>query len=70
MQPTMPVSCDTRDQKGMQRLADDNLIKEIKNVQLQKCTNFFVGKQNRTSFRARPPMRRKVVRELVHTDVC
>ena len=54
----------------MQRLADDNLIPEVKNVQLEKCTDCLAGKQNRTSFRARPPMRRKAVLELVHTDVC
>ena len=57
-------------QKGMRRLADDNLIPEVKNMQLEKCTNCLAGKQNRTSFRARPPMRRKALLELVHTDVC
>ena len=57
-------------QKGMQRLAKDNLIPKVKNMQLEKCTNCLAGKQNRTSFRARPPMRRKALLELVHTDVC
>ena len=27
-------------QKGMRRLADDNLILEVKNVQLEKCTGY------------------------------
>ena len=57
-------------QKGMRRLADDNLIPEVKNVQLEKCTDCLAGKQNRTSFRDRPPMRWKELLELVHTDVC
>ena len=54
----------------MRRLADDNLIPEVKNVHLEKCTNCLASKQNRTSFRPRPPMRRKAVLELVHTNVC
>ena len=57
-------------QKGMQRLADDNLIPEVKNVQLEKCTDCLAGKQNRTSFQARSRMRRTALLELVHTDVC
>ena len=57
-------------QKGMQRLAEDNLISEVKNVQLEKCTDCLADKQNRTSFWARPPIRRKASLELVHTDVC
>ena len=57
-------------QKGMRRLADDNLIPEVKNVQLERCTDCWDGKQNKTSFRSRPPMRRKTPLELVHTDVC
>ena len=54
-------------QKGMQRLAEDNLIPEVKNVQLEKCIVCLADKQNRTSFRTRPPMRRKTLLELVHT---
>ena len=56
-------------EKGMKRLADDNLIL-VKNVHLEKCTDCLVGKQNRTSFLPRPPMRRNAPLELVHTDVC
>ena len=33
-------------QKGMQVLAVDNLIPEVKNVQLEKCIDFLTGKQN------------------------
>mgnify|MGYP002775900261 CR=1 FL=1 len=43
---------------------------EVKNVQLEKCTDCLVNKQNRTSFRSRPPMRWKAPLELVSTDVC
>ena len=56
-------------EKGMKRLAEDNLI-PVKDVQLEKCTDCLVGKQNRTSFRSRPPMRWNAPLELVHTDVC
>ena len=57
-------------QKGMQRFADDNLIPEVKNVQLEKCIYCLAGKQNRTSFWTGPLMRQKVLLELVHIDVC
>ena len=39
-------------------------------MQLEKCTDFMAGKQNRTSFQARPPIRQKESLELVHTNVC
>ena len=42
-------------EKGMRRLADDNLIPEVKNVQLEKCIDCFVSKQNKTAFRTKPP---------------
>ena len=54
----------------MRRLVEDNLISEVKNVQLEKCTDCLVGKQNKTSFQMRPPMRRKAPLELLHTDLC
>ena len=57
-------------QKGMRRLAEDNLILEVKHVQLEKCIDCLAGKQNQTSFRTRPSMRRKAPLELVHIDVC
>ena len=55
--------------KGMKRLADDNLI-PVKDVHLERCTECLAGKQNRTSFGSRTPMRRTAPLELVHTDVC
>ena len=55
--------------KGMKRLADDNLIL-VKDVHPERCTDCLAGKQNWTSFRPRPPMRRNAPLELVHTDVC
>ena len=36
--------------KGMKRLVDDNLI-PVKDVHLERCTDWLTGKQNRTSFR-------------------
>ena len=36
-------------EKGMKRLADDNLI-PVKDVHLEKCTDCFAGKKNLTSF--------------------
>src|SRR5512137_3037430 len=56
-------------EKGMKRLAEDKLI-PVKHVHLGKCTDCLAGKQNRTSFKSRPPMRRSAPLELVHTDVC
>ena len=55
--------------KGMKRLADENLI-PMKDVHIERCTNCLTGKQNRTSFRSRTPMRHSAPLELVHTDVC
>ena len=46
--------------KGMKRLADDNLI-PVKDVHLERCTDCLAGKQNRTSFRSRTPMRRSAL---------
>ena len=57
-------------EKGMRKLAADDLIPEVKNVHLDKCANCLTGKQNRTSFQSRPPMRREALLQLVHTDVC
>ena len=57
-------------EKGMWKRVDDNLIPEVKNVQLEKCTKYFAGKQNRYSFRSRSPMRKKASIELVHINVC
>ena len=54
-------------QNGMQKLAEDNLISDVK---LEKCTNYLADKQNQTAFRTRPPMRHSSPLELVHSDVC
>ena len=56
-------------ERGTQRLVDDNLILEVKNVQLEKCTDCLACKQNRTSLWSRPPMRRKAPLELAYTNV-
>ena len=34
-------------EKGMRKFANDNPIPEVKNVQLDKCTNCLGGKQNK-----------------------
>ena len=57
-------------EKVMQKLAADDVIPEVENLHLGKCADCLAGKQNRTSFRSRPPMRWKALLELVHTDVC
>ena len=57
-------------QKGMQMLAEKELLPEVKKVHLDKCADFLAGKQNRVVFWLRPPIRRKTALELVHTDVC
>ena len=57
-------------EKGMQKLAVDDLIPEVKNVHLDKCVECVASKHNKTSFQSRPPMRRKATLELVHTNVC
>ena len=53
-------------EKGIRKLAVDDcheydLIPEVKNVHIDKCANSLAAKQNRTSFRSRPPMRRKAL---------
>ena len=57
-------------EEGMQKVASDDLIPEVKNVHLDKCEMFLVRKQNITSFQPGTPMRRKAPLELIHTDVC
>ena len=57
-------------EKGMWNPVEDNLIPEMKNVHLDKCTNCLDNKQNKTSFQSRPLMKKKAPLELVHTDVC
>ena len=37
--------------KRMWRLAKDNFIPKVKTMQLEMCTDYFTGKQNKTSFR-------------------
>ena len=59
-----------KSEKGMQKLAVDDLVLELKNMNLDKCVDCLAGKQNITSFQSRPPMRRKAQLVLVHTNVC
>ena len=56
-------------QKRMQMLAGKDVLLKMKNVHLDKCADCLDDKQNRDAFHPRPPMWRKTVVELVHTDV-
>ena len=51
-------------------LVEKVLLPDMKNVHMDKCTDFRADKQNRAAFCPRPPMQRKTALELVHTDVC
>ena len=57
-------------QRRMQMLAEKELLPEVRNMHLDKCIVFLANQQNRVAFHPRPPMRRKVALELVHTNVC
>ena len=57
-------------EKWMRKLVEGNLIQEMKDMHLEKCTDLLDGKRNRTPFQTRPPMRWNAPLELVHTDVC
>ena len=55
--------------KGIQMLAEKELLPNVKKAHLNKCPDFLAGKQNKAAFLPRPSMRRKNTLELVHTDV-
>ena len=57
-------------EKGLHLLADQRLLLEVKGVHLEKCVDCLDEKQNKAAFHSRPPRRREVPLELVHTDVC
>ena len=57
-------------EKGMNILANQKLRARVKVVHLEKCVDCPIGKQNKATFHTRPPRRREVALELVHTDVC
>ena len=54
----------------IRKLGINYLILEVKNVHLDKCADCFANKHERTSFRSRPPMRKKASLKLIHADVC
>ena len=56
-------------ERGVHMLVVKDLLLEVKGMHLKHCVDFLVGMQNKASFHSRPPMRRKHVLELVHTDV-
>ena len=56
-------------QKGMHMLVERDFLPKVKNVHLDKCVDYLIGKQNKDAFLPRPPMRRKNDLELVHTDI-
>ena len=57
-------------ERGMHILAEKDFLPEMKGIHLEKCVDCLAGKQNRTTFHSRPPMRREHALELVHTYVC
>lgn len=58
-------------EKGLQILAQKELIPEVKGKTLEPCIDCLAGKQHRVSFyRSNRPSRRKHILDLVHTDVC
>jgi transposase InsO family protein len=57
-------------ERGMHILAEKEFLPDIKGIHLERCVDCLAGKQNRTTFHSRPPMRREHALELVHTDVC
>ena len=54
--------------KGMQMLAEKELLSDVKKVHLDKCPDCLAGKQNRATFRPRPRMYAKLMQSdmLVH----
>ena len=65
-----------RKDKGVMSQSESNVAQHTSNnekvngVHLEKCIDCLVRKQNRASFHSRPPRRREVALELLHTGVC
>ena len=57
-------------EKGLQRLARQDLLPGMKGAHLQNCVDCIHGKQHRVAFRSSIPSRKPNILDLVHTDVC
>ena len=57
-------------EKGLQRLARQDLLPGMKGAHLQNCVDCIHGKQHRVAFRNTIPSRKPNILDLVHTDVC
>ena len=57
-------------QKGLQTLANGELIPDLKGTQLDPCVHCLAGKQHRVSFIRNTIHRKSHVLERVYTDVC
>ena len=57
-------------EKGIPTLAKRKVISRLDNVQLNKCSHCFAGKQNRVQFKSHPPSRKENILNLVYSDVC
>jgi hypothetical protein len=57
-------------EKGLQILANEQLLRKSKGTSLTPCTHCLVGKQRRVSFQKYFSLRKSNILDLVHTDVC
>jgi hypothetical protein len=57
-------------EKGMTVLVKKNLLKGMKGVHLNKCTDCLAGKQHRVAFKSLPPHKKPELLDFVHSDVC
>ena len=57
-------------ERAMHILVDKKLRPKVKGAHSAKCVVCLVEKQNKVVVHSRPPRRREVALELVHTDVC
>ena len=55
-------------EKGLSILVKNNSIPG-KGMQLNTCTNCFVGKQHRVAFKHSPPSRKSHILDLLHTHI-
>ena len=57
-------------EKGLNCLAEKNLLPSLKGAKLENCVHCLPGKQHRVSFKSHPPSRKSEVLELVHSYLC
>ncbi|RDX90352.1 hypothetical protein CR513_27790, partial [Mucuna pruriens] len=57
-------------EKGLNCLANKDMLPGLKNAELKKCSHCMAGKQTRVSFKKHPPSRNSKLLKLVYSDVC